>query len=410
MKIFIGCEDMASILSGLAEGFRSIGHTTTTVVFSKNKYYPEIEYNFVLTPPLASRFNYLSKKLPPPFRKIIQRADRNFLNFQLRRKAWKWIESYDLFIFIWQPWLPEEELFERIKSAGKKIICIHVGSDVRHISPYKQEFNEDVTLWEQFFHSENLNEKIKKIRYHEVYADAIYSVPDQAGLAIRPYNHIFIPISKKKNFQFTIPARKVPLIVHAPSRSGIKGTALILDALDKLKREGYAFDLEIIQNLKNEDLLKKLAYADILVDELLLHGPGVLSAEAMLSGCAVATRTLQRNKNIFDPPVLNITPQNVLQQLRRLLEDIDLRTELAKKGKEFVQCYNDPEHIAQTMIASLAKPQFHYEPTFYLEKFVLPQGVKLTETNKKMSYDVARKYYRGSNAHILRARAENLIS
>ncbi len=405
MKIFLGCDDIASILSGLAEGFKDMGHSVTTFVFEKNKFYPDINYDIVFHTTKKTR----EKSILKPFTKIAHWLDSRQSEIELKQKTKEWINEFDLFVFVWRPWLDEKELFKEIKLADKKIICIHTGSDVRHISAYKQQYNEDVKLWEHFFHMEDLNEKIRKIRLHELYADAIFSVPDQAGLAIRPYNHLYLPISKNKKIICNIPARKVPLLVHAPSRSGIKGSSLIMEVVDRLKHEGYQFTFELIQNMANTELIKKLEDADILVDEVLLHGPGVLSSEAMLAGCAVATRTLKDYKEFFDPPVVSIDPDNMYSQLRFLLDNITFRIDLAEKGKQFAMIRNNPSNIAKQMIHDLKRKENDYIPRFYIEQYRLPGGVNLNEGNKKLSEIIAKKYYSESLESIERSKSRGLL-
>ncbi|MBK8785160.1 MAG: glycosyltransferase [Chitinophagaceae bacterium] len=95
--------------------------------------------------------------------------------------------------------------------------------------------------------------------------------------------------------------------------------------------------------MPNEELVKLLSDADILCDELFLHGPGVLSAEAMAAGCAVATRCL--NIKPFQPPVCSITPENISEKLKLLITDIDYRTSLAKAAKIFVDEFNSPNFL-----------------------------------------------------------------
>jgi len=404
MKIFLGCYDIASILSGLAEGFKDLGHSVTTFVFDKNKFYPNIEYDIVFTSKRGNEKSIL-KHIPP----IANWLDKRNSELELRKKTNEWINEFDLFIFVWRPWLDEEELFKQIKLAGKKIVCVHSGSDVRHISAYKQQYYEDVKLWEQYFHEEDLNKKIRMVRLHELYANAIFSVPDQEGLAIRPYNHLYLPISKNKKIACNIPARKVPMLVHAPSRSGIKGSTLIIEAVDRLKYEGHQFTFELIQHVTNAELIKKLEEADILVDEVLLHGPGVLSAEAMLAGCAVVTRTLTEHKDVFNPPVHNVNPNNLYNRLKHILDNVNYRIELAEKGKEFAKVHNNPTTIASTILQKLDIGSFDYTPSFYVEEYLLPQNINLTYGNKEASRELAKKYYLGDHAMLDRAMINGLM-
>ena len=391
MRIFIGTEEIASLLTDLAYGFKKLGIPVTTYKRSHNKFYALNKYDISRGNLLNSVFKYENWKfLTKNNRYYLERLDEIISTPYLKLKNRKLINQHDVFIFIWRPWLHESYLFPLLKKKGKKIICIHVGTDVRHISAFKQQYQIDTSNWEDYFQTDPLDSKIMKVRYHELYADLIYSVPDQAGLYIRGYNHFWLSLSKDKNIVFNIPARKVPLIIHAPSRAGIKGTDIIKKNLDQLKNDGYKFEYKLIQDLPNNQLLQLLTDTDILCDELFLHGPGMLGAEAMAAGCAVATRCL--NAFPFQPPVCAVTPENLYEKLKLLITDIDYRVALATAGKKFVDEFNDPLKIAQKILDDMAlNDKQDYQPHFFVEKFRLPENIRLSEQTKSLTGEVIEK-------------------
>jgi hypothetical protein len=392
MNIFIGTEEIASVITDLAYGFKKLGHQVTTYTQTKNKFYTNSKYDIVRGDIFNNIFNYHNSKiLPANIKYYIARIDQAFSAPFIAIRNKKIIKEHDLFIFIWHPWLPESYLFPALKKKGKKIVCIHVGSDVRYTAAFEQEYQIDASGWEAFFQNDSLNYKIKKVRYHELYADQIYSVPDQAGLYLRGYNHFRVPLRNEKNIVFNIPARKVPLIIHAPSRSGIKGTAIINETIEQLKKDGIDLEYKCIQNMPNDELLKLLSDADILCDELNLHGPGMLSAEAMTAGCAVATRCL--NIAPFQPPVCSVTPQNLYEKLKLLITDIDYRIKLANAGKKFVEDFNNPVNFAAKILGDLEQDKkCDYDSHFYMEKFRLPADTVLSDTSKHLTKLVVEKY------------------
>lgn len=393
MRIFIGTEEIASLLTNMSTGFRELGYSVTTYVSAENKFYKKNKYDIVRGKLLNGLIRYSdSKRLPKNVKRFLNKIDEIISPQYLKLKNRKLIKDHDVFIFFWGPWVPESYLFPILKKNNKKIVCLHIGTDVRHISAFEQQYKIDTSGWEDFFHLDMLEPKIQKIRQQELYADMIYSVPDQAGLYLRSYNHMRIPMSQNNNIVFNIPARKVPLIIHAPSRSGIKGTDIINNTLTQLKAEGYEFEYRLIQNMPNEVLLKLLTEADILCDELFLHGPGVLSAEAMAAGCAVATRCL--NIPPFQPPVCSVTPENLLNKLKKLITDLDYRVSLAKAGKIFVEDFNDPKNFANKIIEDVntenAKPD--YIPEFFIKEYKLPENQTLSKKTKELTEKVIEKY------------------
>ena len=392
MKIFIGTEDIASLLSDLAFGFKELGYQVTTYASAKNKFYATHKYDIVRGTLINDIIHYWDWKfLPKRLKDYFNRLDNLLTIPYLKWKNKKLIEEHDLFIFIWRPWLHESYLFPLLKKKGKKIICLHAGSDVRHISAFQQQYNIDTSGWEDVFKTDDLNSKINKIRYQELYCDLIYSVPDQAGLYLRAYKHLRLPLNKEKNIQFKIPARKIPVIVHVPSKGGIKGTHLINQTVDKLKKDGYELDYRFIQGIPNKKLLEILTEADILCDELFLHGPGVLSAEAMAAGCAVATNCL--NVYPFQPPVCSVTPETIYEKLKLLITDIDYRVALATAGKRFVEEYNNPAAIAAEIIKDLANDSKEdYKPDFFIKRFQLPTHTHLKKNTRALTQQVIDKY------------------
>jgi hypothetical protein len=396
MKIFIGTEEIASLLSDLAFGFRELGYDVTTYATAKNKFYATHKYDVIRGMLVNDIIKYSKwKYFPARLKDYSQRIDKLISIPFLKWKNRKLIEEHDLFIFIWSPWLHESSLFPLLKKKGKKIICMHIGTDVRHVSAFQQQYNIDTSGWGDFFNNDNLNRKIKKIRYQELYADIFYSLPDQAGLYLRDYKHLSLSLSKSKNIQFKIPARKKPLIIHAPSRSAIKGTSIVNATIERLKNEGFELEYKLIKNMANEELLQLLTEADILCDELFLHGPGVLSAEGMAAGCAVATRCF--NVFPFQPPVCAVTPDNLYEKLKLLITDVDYRVALATAGKKFVDEFNDPAKIAAKIMEDVAdiaagNNSHDYHADFFIKHFTLPAGKTLSKKTKALTKQVIDKY------------------
>jgi hypothetical protein len=125
-------------------------------------------------------------------------------------------------------------------------------------------------------------------------------------------------------------------VVHAPSNPGLKGTAIIERSISELQSQGLRFEYQRIEGIPHEEMPKVLSEADILVDELILHGPGWLSLEAMASGCVVATRFLEESPACFRPPVVPIDQTTVRERLGELIQDPARRRHLIEMGLKYV--------------------------------------------------------------------------
>ena len=408
LRVFLGTEDTASCLSGLALGFRRRGHTVTTMVEARSRFLPNQRYDIVRGRELQSRFDYTrSSRLVSA---IGRRVDARLIGPMVNAASSPQYLEHDLFVFFARPWLPERMLFPLLKRLGKRILFYFLGSDVRHMSAFSAEYGVDISGLRPELSRDPLDSKMRRLRHVELWADHVYSVPDQAGLQIRPYYHSHLPLDVLHQLKPGFPGRAVPVVVHAPSREDVKGTSMVVRAVDDLRRAGVQLELRLLSGVPRSEVLAALEDADILVDELLLHGPGVLSAEAMVSGCAVATRTLEEHRDVFGPPVCSVRPDNLVAKLRRLIEDVPYRMALAHAGRAWALDEHDParvvEHIEQHLAGGVP---YDYTPNFFLERYELPADARLRRETRRLGWEVLRRH-RPDAAHLAAdARRRGLI-
>jgi glycosyltransferase involved in cell wall biosynthesis len=412
MKLFLGVGDVGSILNEWAEGFRKQNIFSKTAVHTKSPFFPRNRYDIDL-----SRFDkkILGKEIPAGgysnkqvFPKAFNLGSRFLQTLFL-------VSSFDAFLFV-TPSLsvfkPDFD-FSLIKRLKKKLIIVCVGTDIRHISGFVQEFPCSEMLFDDQFKNDPIERPLSNLRRAELYSDLIYSVPDQSSLGIRDYMHWHIPI-KVEDYKFNVPDREEPVIVHAPSRRGIKGTDQILGALEQLKNEGFRFELRLLEKVSNQVVREHLTEADILVDEMVLHGPGILSLEAMASGCCVSTKYLETSPDFFKPPVYAINENTVYEKLKLLLTNRQLRKEMAIKGREYVEKNNHPDIVSKKFMTDLEAAnkgtlQFDYKAEFFKLHYQLPNGTTLSPKLKKMNLQLAKKYWSDFKEHEAYLRQRNLI-
>jgi glycosyltransferase involved in cell wall biosynthesis len=406
MKIFIGTAEIAGMLTFLSEAFQQAGHEVKTCTDNYGTGYYKYNYDIVLNKKI---FKSISNN---KFIGKIQRTANSAYEKYLRRKTFnKEKDLHDLYVFIWNGFFPDSiDDYAYLKRKGKDIVSIFCGSDVRHVSAFAQEYSLDISTWEKWFHTTDLNNQIFRLRKAELFSNVIYSVKDQAGLAIRPYNKMYIPFDVTK-YNFNIPGRDVPKIVHIPSRAGIKGTSFIIEALDAFKLEGLLFNFELITDVPNETVLQKLADADILIDEAYLHGPGTLSLEGMASGCAVATKTIEGE--VYDDVLCNINLENLRVKLRKLITDKVYRIELAKNSRALVESVNNPRRIAEQILKTVeqlkkGESKMDYTPLFYSDSYVLPPDEHVNQQNRVLTKQIIKEYNPG-HLNIERMAKEKLI-
>ena len=87
---------------------------------------------------------------------------------------------------------------------------------------------------------------------------------------------------------------------------------------------------------------------DVLIDEIVFHGPGLLGFEGMLSGVASSNKVFKKVlQKCFSPPIYNIDHTNIYCKMKSLLSDKRLRVKLAKEGREYAVKNNNIEKVSK---------------------------------------------------------------
>lgn len=140
-------------------------------------------------------------------------------------------------------------------------------------------------------------------------------------------------------------------IVHAPSNQKIKGTKHILSAINRLKDDGVNIDFVLLENMSNEQVKEHCKKADIVVDQLLLESYGIFAIECMALGKPVLCRIDNEFIKYYpDVPIMITDPDNLYDNLNKLIEDTALREELGRKGRNFVEMVHDSHKIAVQLL------------------------------------------------------------
>ena len=200
-----------------------------------------------------------------------------------------------------------------------------------------------------------------------------------------------------EKFKFNSEENKILKVLHAPSAPNKKGTDIIESTLDRLKNEGLSFDFVSVRNLPHQEVLDLLSNSDILIDELVFHGPGGISFEAMLSGCAVATRYIESSPAVFRPPIWSINAESIYEKLKILLTDSQIRRELVNKGREYALDNNAVENVTLEILQNLEMPRPNdYSPKFLREQFQPTSSTEIQIINDWTKTVMVCEWYQGS--------------
>jgi glycosyltransferase involved in cell wall biosynthesis len=252
-----------------------------------------------------------------------------------------------------------------------------------------------LSAYDGYRQGNSLNEALTSLRMAERYADAVFFQPSYGELAVRPYMHLYLAMDLKA-YGNHVSGRDVPVVVHAPSKREIKGTAEILSTLDRLRGEGVQFTLKLLEGLPNEEVIRQLVDADVVVDELNEAHYGMLGLEAMATGCALAGGNHHELVPLPpDPPMLHLSPENLYAQLRRLLTDKGLRMQLAAAGRPFVEKYHGRERVAEHMLNCLDadnQKRADYYPSFFSRDYSPPVDEVIDPELKRLTAEIVQRH------------------
>lgn len=156
------------------------------------------------------------------------------------------------------------------------------------------------------------------------------------------------------------PGRR-PRIVHAPSNSGIKGTSLILEALERLKSR-FDFELVLIENKPHAEAMKLYRSADLAIDQVLAGWYGGFAVEVMAMGKPVAAYIRDEDRGFVpsamwdDIPILRLDPRTLDDDLARILAEPAALVEAGARARRYVERWHDPMKVAKAMTAIYRDP------------------------------------------------------
>jgi glycosyltransferase involved in cell wall biosynthesis len=144
--------------------------------------------------------------------------------------------------------------------------------------------------------------------------------------------------------------REVPVVVHAPSNTALKGTELVEAVLVPLAERGLV-DYRRIQGVPPSKVGAMLADADVVIDQMRLEGYGVLACEGAALGRVVVGHLgdVVRSRVGGDVPILEASPDALGDVMERILDDRDSVRAIAAEGPGWVAECHDGRTAARVL-------------------------------------------------------------
>jgi hypothetical protein len=209
------------------------------------------------------------------------------------------------------------------KKEGKKIVCCYYGSDLRTRGIIKAlDELSDLNITSEYDHL------ALKMDLHYLFY---------------PYNPFELP-AKKINDSGKIK------IVHSPTNRIYKGTALIIEVMEKLKKE-KKIDFILLENVPRSRVLEVKSESDICIDQVggIMGGTGY--GKAGLESLAMGIPTITNMTDDYakwlpeNPFVVANNSEELYSVLNNLIDNEELRNESAVKGKAWVTKYHGYEQV-----------------------------------------------------------------
>jgi hypothetical protein len=243
-----------------------------------------------------------------------------------------------------------------LRSLGLRLYFTFHGSDIR-----MGRVHGEINPWSHLFvgPSQPEDDRIEKsLQVMRTYADRMF-VTSVNYLAYVPDAEYLPRVIDLGSLPPVAPrARSVPVLVHAPTRRGTKGTDRLLSIVDQLRADGLEFELRLLEGVSHAEVMRALADADVLLDNIVAGSYGIVSLEAMASG-AVAVSSMSDALVAAHPdvPVVRINPETAVEVLRWLIPDVERRRQLSLSGRAFVERVHDADRVAAQLVEHYRAPR-----------------------------------------------------
>ena len=369
-RVFIGPVNTASYYSGLKQGFDALGIPAVHISFTIHPFH-RLDVNgdrglFLRT--FDTIACWKSNRHPEA---RLKRLFAKLLFPVLKCLIFSWaIIACDVFLFGAAKSFYGLRELPLLKLFGKKILFVFNGSDSRpyYINGICALESSVMTIGQCKQMAARQKRKIRKI---ERYADVCINHPPQGHFHEKPFiNHCWIGHPCSLNVGNGPGPRSEPQqsvrIVHAPSKSSLKGTCHVRLAIESLKSQGYQIDYFEITGRPNSEVLEELSRCDFVIDQVFADIPmAALSTEAaffrkpsIVGGYAHDELNRYADKIGF-PMATYTTPEDLESMIRRLIDDPKFRRDCGDRAHEFVRSYWEPQAVAGRILTILRDEAEH---------------------------------------------------
>ena len=250
-----------------------------------------------------------------------------------------------------------------LRLAGKKVVFIPYGGDAYVYRRIRSTSLLNGLLASYPMASRQQDQIEAKLDYWCRYSDAC--IPAVMGMdgfgrwdVVIP-SVLFINLDEWKTSQRSSIAdgrgNGVVTVCHAPNHRGFKGTEFLMEIVKQLQAEGLKVELILMEKIQNEQVRTVLrSQADILVEQIICTGYGMNGLEGLACGLPVISNLeddnyvlpMRRWSYFSECPIVSASPESLVNVLRELIVNPELRRRLGEGGRKYVEKYHGLDSAA----------------------------------------------------------------
>ncbi|MEI5585053.1 MULTISPECIES: glycosyltransferase family protein [unclassified Agromyces] len=245
-----------------------------------------------------------------------------------------------------------------LRDAGVHVAMVAHGSDVR--LPSRHRANEPDSPFRPggYEGTEQLERSVRRNLevLERVAAPVLVSTPD---LVADVPGGTWLPVVVAERWLAPQPAPLLaderPLVVHIPSRAGLKGSAAIEPALRRLDAEGVV-RYERHEGVAADAMPDLYRRADVVLEQFAIGSYGVAACEALAAGRIVVGHVrdevrdhVRREGGAGELPIVQSRASELERVLRDLVADRARARSIAAEGPRFVRAVHDGRRSAEVL-------------------------------------------------------------
>ena len=239
-----------------------------------------------------------------------------------------------------------------LKIAGKKVVIYGYGSDCKVLADVKKQGKYNNAM-DRDGKDEGINDGIIRgnLRRARKYANILIAGGDLIHLGPKA---IFLPLAIDFSFWEYIPLKKKTIVtfIHSTNHRTHKGSRFIINAFERLKKTKMPVELTLVEGKTVAECKKLYQKGDIFITDVVTGWHGLTACEAMFMGRPVISYLRPDIAKFHyyyakDIPIVSANPVNLKRQIIRLTNDYNLRKELGRQGREYVQKVHSLETVGK---------------------------------------------------------------